>query len=90
MVFVLLGFGSVLIFHVARAWRLRRNRWWGAVFTASAAWLTLTGYALYYFASDANAAWLPIAHWLPGLLIPLAFVAHIRRGIDSRRRAGGR
>jgi cytochrome b561 len=47
-------------------------------------WLAATGYALYYFSTDDNAAWLPLLHWIAGLALPLGLVLHIRLG---RRRA---
>ena len=43
-------------------------------------WLALTGYALYYFASDSNENWLPILHWGTGISMPLLLVLHIRMG----------
>ncbi len=76
----LLAIGSVLAHHVGRAWQLRRNRGMGAALTGTAAWMAGTGYALYYFSSDANAAWLPLLHWVPGLALPLVLLAHVRRG----------
>ena len=76
----LLGIGSVLPQHVRRAWELKRNRGLGATLGGVSAWLALTGYALYYFSSDANQAWLPLLHWAPGLALPIALAAHVRRG----------
>ena len=81
---VLVAIGSVLPIHVSRAWQLNKNRRSGLAMKAYFLWLALTGYALYYFLSEANEAWLPLAHWIAGLAMPLAGLAHIRLG---RRRA---
>lgn len=76
----LLMLGSLFLHHLHRAWQLRRNRLLGGVLTCAFAWLGATGYALFYFSSDANQAWLPLLHWIPGLLLPGMLVFHIRRG----------
>lgn len=81
--------GSVLSQHAARAWRLRRNRFPGGALTAVALWLATTGYALYYFPSDANDAWLPLLHWLPGLALPAIVVTHVRTGRRRKPAAHG-
>jgi len=76
----LIVLGSVLSVHVRRAWHLKRNRSSGFVMNSVFIWLAATGYALYYFVSEANAAWLPHMHWIVGLALPLVLVLHIRRG----------
>lgn len=80
-------FGSLLVQHAPRAWQVRKNRRLGAALTGVFLWLATTGYALYYFSSDANAAWLPLAHWIPGLALPGVVLMHIRFG---RRRTAPR
>lgn len=77
---VLVATGSVLTIHTRRAWHLRKNRSTGFLMQTALLWLALTGYALYYFASDANAIWLPLLHWVVGLMLPLMLVLHIQRG----------
>jgi hypothetical protein len=72
--------GSVLPVHARRAWHLKKNRVSGLSMKVLLAWLALTGYALYYFATDDNAAWLPLLHWVAGLAFPLLLVWHIRHG----------
>lgn len=81
----LLMLGSLFIHHLHRAWQLRRNRLLGMALTSVFAWLGGTGYALFYFSSDANQVWLPLLHWIPGLVLPGVLVWHIRRG--RRRKA---
>jgi hypothetical protein len=80
MMIALIGAGSVLVHHAQRAWRLGKNRFFGGLLTGVLLWLAVSGYALYYFAGDDNRAWLPLLHWLPGLLLPLVVVSHVRRG----------
>jgi hypothetical protein len=80
MMIALLTLGSLLLHHLHRAWQLRKNRILGATLAGVFLWLGITGYALFYFSSDANQAWLPILHWLPGLALPLVLVWHVRMG----------
>ncbi len=77
---MLVVIGSVLPIHTRRAWHLHKNRSTGFLMQSILLWLSLTGYALYYFATDANAVWLPLLHWVVGLALPLMLVLHIRRG----------
>ncbi|MEQ1667736.1 MAG: hypothetical protein ABL868_04715 [Sulfuriferula sp.] len=77
---MLVAVGSVLPIHVRRAWHLRKNRLTGLVMSTVLLWLALTGYALYYFSSDENEAWLPLLHWIVGLALPLMLIVHIWRG----------
>lgn len=86
MILVLLTLGSLLIHHMQRAWQLGKNRIPGAMLTIAFIWLATTGYALLYFSSDGNQAWLPLLHWLPGLILPVVLVLHIRAGRNRLRR----
>lgn len=81
----LLALGSVLPQHVHGAWTQARNRLPGGVLMLSMAWLTATGYALYYFVAAINTAWLSILHWLPGLVMPAVLWLHIRKGRAGQR-----
>lgn len=81
----LVAIGSVLPIHARRAWQLNKNRRTGLAMKLYLLWLALTGYALYYFLSESNEAWLPLAHWIAGLALPLLGVLHIR--IGRRRKA---
>lgn len=77
---ILVATGSVLPIHARRAWHLKKNRLSGFAMEAFLLWLALTGYALYYFSSDANESWLPLLHWVAGLAMPLMLALHIWRG----------
>jgi hypothetical protein len=81
----LVAIGSVFPVHARRGWQLRRNRRTGVAMKLWLLLLAATGYALYYFASEANEARLPLTHWIAGLALPLAGLVHIRHG---RRRPG--
>ncbi len=76
----LVAIGSILPIHARRAWQLNKNRRSGLMMKLYFLWLALTGYALYYFLSESSEAWLPLAHWIPGLALPLAALSHIRLG----------
>jgi hypothetical protein len=76
----LVAIGSLATNHVRLAWQRNKNRVSGLTMLALIIWLAATGYALYYFSSDANAAWLPLLHWTPGLVFPAAVAIHIFTG----------
>lgn len=76
----LVAVGSVLPVHARRAWQLDRNRRTGLAMKGWLLWLAVTGYGLYYFASEASEAWLPLTHWIAGLALPLAGLIHVRLG----------
>lgn len=81
MVFaVLVAIGTVLPNHVRRAWQLNKNRTSGLMMKTIFLWLAITGYALYYFASESNENLLPVLHWGAGISVPLILVLHIRKG----------
>jgi len=79
--------GSLAPNHIRLAWNRRKNLGSGVSMLAFAVWLAASGYALYYFSSDANAAWLSLVHWIAGLALPTVLVAHIQSGRKRRPRA---
>lgn len=80
----LVAVGSVLPVHARGAWQKNKNRATGVLMKSWVLWLAATGYALYYFSSEANEAWLPLLHWVAGLSMPLLLWTHIRRGRARR------
>ncbi|MFC5474783.1 DUF4405 domain-containing protein [Paraherbaspirillum soli] len=77
--------GSLLNSHIRRAHSARRNRASGWVMVALLALLTLSGYALYYIASESSRPLWSAGHWILGLVFPALLVLHITLG----RRAAG-
>lgn len=76
--------GSLLTLHVPGALSASRRRASGLASLTLLVALALTGYALYYFATEANQSWLPILHWGPGLALPLVLWAHLTPGKRQR------
>lgn len=83
----LVAVGSIATHHMRLAWNRKKNRHTGMSMLALNAWLAVTGYALYYFSSDDNAAWLPLLHWVVGLALPFALVLHVLVGRQRTPRA---
>jgi hypothetical protein len=51
--------------------------------------LAATGYLLYYAGGETARALASVAHWLPGLALPIAGGWHAVAGRRSRRPSGG-
>lgn len=85
--FALVATGSLAANHMRLAMAHKKNRATGLPMLLLVAWLAATGYAMYYFSTDANAAWLPLLHWVAGLALPLALAAHLVAGRRHTRRA---
>jgi hypothetical protein len=83
----LVAIGSLATHHVRLAWNRRKNLRTGLPMLAMTAWLAATGYALYYFSSDDNAAWLPLLHWAAGLALPGLLSIHVLAGRQRSPRA---
>lgn len=67
--------GTLMPRHVATAWRLRRNRLSGSAMLALLLLLAVTGWLLYYAGPEWRdaASW---AHWVIGLVLPVALAVH--------------
>ena len=76
----LVAFGSVATNHMRLAWGRRRNLASGLAMLGYLISLAATGYALYYFSSDDNAVWLPLLHWVAGLVLPAGLAFHVLSG----------
>lgn len=79
--------GSLLPVHVRRGWHQRVNLTWGVILSVALLALTVTGYALYYLASEQLRPLISVLHWVLGLVLPLLVVMHIRSGRSARRTA---
>jgi hypothetical protein len=75
--------GSLMNSHMRRALKAGRNlaSGWSMITLLSA--LILSGYALYYLASEQSRPVWSAAHWVVGLALPLLFVLHIALGRRS-------
>ena len=81
---VLVLVGMLLNEHVRLAWRARRNRANGSVFLSAFAFLTITGYCLYYAGGERLRAWTGWIHLAIGLVLPILLLIHIFLGKRTR------
>lgn len=81
---VLVLVGMLLNEHVRLAWRARRNRANGSVFLSGFAFLTITGYGLYYAGGERLRAWTSWVHLAIGLVLPILLLIHILLGRKTR------
>ncbi len=77
--------GSLLHLHVRRALRAGRNAVTGWAMIATLAFLTLTGYGLYYVAGEADRPAWSLLHWSVGFAVAALFVVHVLVGRRSVR-----
>ena len=68
--------GLVWGLHVVKAWHRRRHRWSGGILTGLLLLLIVSGYLLYYVAEERARQGTSLLHWILGLLIPIAYLAH--------------
>ena len=78
--------GTLLQVHIKRALQARRNLVAGWSMIAVLGALVVSGYALYYLASEDSRPWWSTAHWLLGLLLPLLLLVHVLTGRRASRR----
>jgi len=81
---VLVLVGMLLNEHVRLAWRVRRNRANGSVFLSAFAFLTITGYGLYYAGGERLRTWTSWIHLGIGLVLPILLLVHIFLGKKTR------
>lgn len=62
--------------HVVKAWHRRRHRWSGGLLIGSLLVLIVSGYLLYYVGEESARQDISLLHWILGLLIPVAYLAH--------------
>ena len=75
--------GSLLNLHMRRALKAGRNVVTGWSMVATLAFLTITGYGLYYIAGEADRPLWSVLHWAVGLGAALLLVIHIMVGRRS-------
>jgi hypothetical protein len=62
--------------HVVKAWNTRRLRLSGSVLFGALLILIATGYLLYYVAGDDARNMISWSHWVLGVALPFAYLAH--------------
>lgn len=77
--------GSLLNTHIRRALPAKRNQDSGWSLIVILAFLTLTGYVLYYLSSETSRPIWSVLHWSIGLLLPVALTLHISRGRNGKK-----
>jgi membrane protease YdiL (CAAX protease family) len=78
----LVAFGSLLPGHLQRGWQRRQNRGAGVVITGLVIAMAVTGYGLYYLATENSRGWISALHWILGLAAVPALAWH---GLSARR-----
>jgi hypothetical protein len=77
--------GSLLHHHIRRALRAGRNALTGWAMIATLAFLTLTGYGLYYVAGEGDRPVWSLLHWSVGFAVAILLVVHVLVGRRSVR-----
>jgi hypothetical protein len=80
MIVSLLGVGTLLVVHVWKGWGYRYQRLIGFLLLSAVAVLILTGYLLYYVGDEEARSLVSLVHWVVGVLLPVIFLVHYRRG----------
>lgn len=75
--FALFVIGSLSTTHFQRVLKARRNLYSGWSMISGLAALTVSGYGLYYFATEQSRLVWSAAHWIMGLVFPLLLIVHI-------------
>lgn len=83
----LIGAGSMVLTHMRRAWRVRRNRGWGGTLGMATVILIVTGYLLYYASDEDVRNVVSKAHWVVGLVCVALLPLHARLGRPQSRKS---
>ncbi len=75
--FFLVVLGSLVSVHMRRGWVLKRNRFSGVIIASVCLAQPITGWILYYVASEQLRDVVSPLHWIIGLSLPLVIVLHI-------------
>lgn len=70
--------------HIRLGWNTGRNKKSGLTLVSVCLFLTLTGLALYYSTAEQLRSTASLAHWIVGIMFPLALVTHLFRRSPSR------
>lgn len=81
---MLIALGALWTNHVPPAWRSRRSRRLGISMLVVTACMAISGWILYYAASEAARPWIGNLHFALGFSLPLILGCHIFSGRRSR------
>jgi hypothetical protein len=70
------AFGWLWSAHITKGWATGRKRPSGGLLVTALAWLTLSGYLLYYVGHEEVRTITSVLHWASGLACPIPFVVH--------------
>jgi len=70
-------FGVLWPNHVKKGWTQKARRPTGGTLFGLTAWLTITGFALYYIGSDSTRELTSLSHWIVGVLTIVVFLIHL-------------
>jgi hypothetical protein len=76
-IFFTLVLGSLIPVHLRRSWVLKRNQPSGVFITTVCGVLIVTGWILYYLATERTRNAVSLIHWTIGLALPLIIYLHI-------------
>lgn len=82
---MLLAIGSLWLNHVPSSWRSGRSRRLGITLIVASALMVISGWVLYYAASEALRPLIGNVHFALGLLLPGTVAAHIVLGRQARK-----
>lgn len=84
---MLLAIGSMWLNHVPASWRSDRSRRLGITLVVATSLMVVSGWLLYYAASETLRPLIGNVHFAFGLLLPAVLATHIVLGRRARRRA---
>lgn len=79
-------FGAMIANHVPLGWKSNRLRLWGLTFLIAVTLQILTGYTLYYLATDFSREVIGYVHLAIGILLPVILTKHILAAITEKRK----
>ena len=78
-------FGAMVASHVPLAWRTNKQRLWGLSFIIATSIQIITGYTLYYLATEMSRDVTAYIHLSIGFLLPAILAIHVLEASKSRK-----
>ena len=79
-------FGAMLASHVPMAWQTKRLRFWSITFVIAVSLQIITGYTLYYLASEDSREITGYFHLTVGFCLPIILAIHIISAAKNRKK----